>query len=122
MVCLIAAFFSGCDSGTKWKSGPYEVYWIDLPSDLTLGLSIGDGNAIGRVMPQVFAVGENDQWIVAARFPRGDRSKREYFYIEKAMDHSYLNADEIVKGPFTKAEFDSLKAKLSLPEFAVSFE
>jgi hypothetical protein len=43
----IWAFATGCYSGTKWKSGKYEVYWIDHSSDLTLGLELEDGDEMG---------------------------------------------------------------------------
>ena len=31
---IAVACLTGCDSGTKWKSGKYEVYWIDVSSYL----------------------------------------------------------------------------------------
>jgi hypothetical protein len=117
----ILAFATGCYSGTKWKSGKYEVYWIDHSSDLTLGLELEDGNSIGRVGPQVFAVGEDDKWIVAARHPSGDKSKKEFYYFSKAADHPHKNADEIVLGPFTGDEFNGHKARLSLPDWDKQF-
>jgi hypothetical protein len=117
IIVIVALFVIGCDSGSKWKSGKYKVYWIDLSSDLTLGLDLGNGSSIGRVMPQVFAVGEDDRWIVAARYPNGDKSKKEFFYFSKAADHPHRNADEIVLGPYTEDEFKSHKARLSLPDW-----
>lgn len=119
-ILVVISFFTfatGCDSGSKWKSGKYQVYWIDISSDLMLGLNLEDGNSIGRVGPQIFAVGEDDKWIVAARYPNGDRSKKEFFYFSKSADHPHKNADEIVLGPFTDDEFHKHKARLSLPDW-----
>lgn len=121
LLVISAMILTACDSGTKWKSGNYEVYWIDVSSDLTLGLDIGDGMAIGRVMPQVYAVGENDTWIVAARHPKGDNSTSEFFYFSKAEDHPHKNAEEIVHGPFTEVEFAKIKADLTLPDWSKRF-
>ncbi len=118
---LITAAVTGCDSGTVWKSGSYEVYWVDIPSDLTLGLDLGNGSAIGRVMPQVTAVGEDAQWIVAARHPDGDKTKTEYFYFSKTEDHPHKNAEDIVKGPFTEEAFKKESATLKLPAFTKRF-
>ena len=118
---IAAACFTGCDSGTVWKSGKYEVYWIETSSDLTLGYDLGGGGIIGRVEPQVFAVGEDDAWIVAARYPNGNKAKKEFFYFPKAQDHRYKNAAEIVLGPFTEAEFDKLKSDLALPDWSKRF-
>jgi len=121
LLVFVAACLTACDSGTKWKSGKYEVYWIDVSSDLTLGLELGDGAAIGRVMPQVYAVGEDDTWIVAARYPNGDKSKSEFFYFPKAQDHAHKNADEIVLGPFNEVEFAKIKSDLALPDWSKRF-
>ena len=121
LLVIWAVILTACDSGTKWKSGKYEVYWIDVSSDLTLGLDIGDGMAIGRVMPQVYAVGENDTWIVAARHPNGNKSTSEFFYFSKAEDHAHKNAEEIVHGPFTEVEFAKIKADLKLPDWSKRF-
>ena len=116
---ILTIVLSSCDSGTKWKSGAYEVYWIDV--DLILGLDVGDGVSIGRVMDQVSAVGEDDTWIVAERHPDGDESITEYYYWAKASDHPHMNADEVVLGSFSEAEFQLIKKRLKLPDFTARF-
>ena len=121
LLLLTASVLSGCDSGSKWKSGKYEVYWIDIPSDLTLGMDLGDGTAIGRVMPQVIAVGEDSKWIVAARHPQGDKSITEYYYFSKDADHPHKNADEIVQGPFTETQFKQKTSDHGLPPLTKHF-
>lgn len=118
---IVALLISSCDSGTEWESGDYEVYWIDVSSDLSLGRKLPDGNLIGRVNSQVFAVGEDERWIVAARYPNGDKANPEYFYFSKAMDGPYKNGNEVVLGPFTSKEFEELKRKLGLPEWSKRF-
>ena len=117
----VALLLSSCDSGTEWESGDYEVYWIDVSSDLRLGRKLPDGNTIGRVDPQVFAVGADERWIVAARYPNGDKAKPEYFYFSKATDGPYKNGDEVVLGPFTAKEFEELKKKHGLPDWLKRF-
>jgi hypothetical protein len=117
----IALVAIGCDSGTEWESGEYEVYWIDVSSDLTLGRKLPDGNSIGRVGPQVFAVGADDRWVVATRHPDGDKTKKEYYYFAKSMDGPYKNGEEVALGPFTEKEFADLRAKHGLPEFSKRF-
>lgn len=116
---LLSVFLCSCDSQTKWKSGSYSVSWLD--ADLVLWLDVDDGNAIGRVMHKVSAVGEDDTWIVAERHPKGDESITEYYYFSKADDHQHKNANEIVLGPFTKSAFDKLKRDLNLPDFSERF-
>lgn len=117
---LVSVFLLGCDSETKWESGKYQVYWIDISSDLKLGYDV-DGGIIQRVGPQVTAIGENERWIVAARHPDGDRSRTEYFYIPKAEDGPFKDMKEIVKGPFTGEEFNKEKVRLKLPAFSERF-
>ena len=121
LAVVIALLASSCDSGTEWESGDYEVYWIDMSSDLTLGRKLPDGNWIGRVGPQVFAVGADDRWIVAARYPDGDMANPEYFYFAKASDGPYKNGDEVVLGPFTAKQFEELKKEHGLPEWSKRF-
>ncbi|SKA96991.1 hypothetical protein SAMN02745166_02511 [Prosthecobacter debontii] len=118
---LILVCLTGCDSGEVWRSGSYSVYWIDISTDLTLGRNLGGGSSIGRVMPQVFAVGEDADWIVAARHPESDRFTDEFFYFAKAEDGPYKNADEVVKGPFTRAQFEQLRKELGLPGWTKEF-
>ena len=119
MMCLAVLSISGCDTSTEWKSGKYSVYWSDV--DLNLGIDAGDGVSIGRVMHRVCSVGENDKWIVAARHPGGDKTRKEFYYFSKAADHPFKNADEIVLGPFTESEFNRHRIRLSLPDFEKHF-
>ena len=118
---IFALVLSSCDSGVEWESGDYEVYWIDLPSELGLGRKLPDGNAIGRVEPQVFAVGEDKYWVVAGRYPDGDKSRPEFFYFAMADDSTYKNSEDVVLGPFTAEEFEKLKKQYSLPEWSKKF-
>lgn len=121
LTVLAVTHLVGCDSSVEWQSGDYEVYTIDGSIDRTLGLEIESGGRIGRVGPQVFAVGENKKWIVAGRYPDGDKTRKEFFYFAKAKDHPHKNADEIVLGPFSEADFDALKSKLKLPDWSKHF-
>lgn len=121
LMLLFAIALAGCDSGTKWRSGKYQVYWIDVSSDLTLGIDTGDGMLHARVMPQVGSVGEDSRWIVATRHPNGNKSAIEYYYFSKADDEPSKNADEIVQGPFTASEFEQKSRELSLPPLTRQF-
>lgn len=118
---VLSGVTCSCDSGTEWESGDYEVYWIDISSDLTLGRKIPGGNWIGRVEPQVFAVGSDERWIVAGRYPAGDRANPEFFYFAKDTDSQFKNGEDVVLGPFTAEEFDELKQRHGLPEWSKRF-
>lgn len=118
LTALAAIHLVSCDPSVEWQSGDYEIYTIDASNDQTLGLKIKDGGRIGRVAPQVFAVGEDKKWIVAGRYPDGDKTRKEFFYFAKAKDHPHKNADEIVLGPFNEADFSALKSELKLPDWS----
>ena len=116
---LMLSVLAGCNSSTKWKSGSYIVHRID--THLILSYDLGGGSSIGRVMHEVAAVGEDDEWIVAMRNPEGDRSVTEYYYFRKSADDRHLKAEDIVKGPFSKSEFEKIAADLGLPNFSRHF-
>jgi hypothetical protein len=118
---LISAMITGCDSGTIWKSGPYEVFWIDRPRELELGLRVDSSGILGLVPACVIAIGDNETWIVAATHPDGDTSKTAYWYLPKSDDHLDKSADEIVKGPLTLEQFQNQTTELNLPPLSKRF-
>lgn len=73
-------------------------------------------------MPQVFAVGEDAKWIVVGRYPNGDKSKEEFYYFAKADDGPYKETGEVVKGPFSSAQFEKLRQELGLPNWTKKFK
>lgn len=109
----IVLFSFGCDSRTEWRSGPYELYWIDNPKELQLGYRLDNGALIGRVSPIVDAVGENADWIVARRKDAG--GVHSYYLIPKALDDQHKNSSDIVEGPLDLSEFRRLECSKGLP-------
>lgn len=92
---------------TYWESGDY-VIWNSpgTPSCKTLYYDI-DGAGRGRVSC-VLKIGENDEFIIV----ESDNGKKEFWILEKKKDNSFLNAEEIMLGPYNQKEF--LKAKKEL--------
>ncbi|WP_078118496.1 hypothetical protein [Thiosocius teredinicola] len=120
-LALIAALaLSACDSGTEWSDPPYEVVWIDVESNRSLFFSLGDGGLLGRVDPEIIAVGSNDKYVVAKQQSPGATTTL-YYYIAKSNDGAKLNGHEITEGPFTVEEFEALSQKLGLPAFSRQF-
>ncbi|TLU66659.1 hypothetical protein FE810_03865 [Thalassotalea litorea] len=116
-VCLLLLFLMMIWSdSTLWEDDKYAVYVID--GQAHFGLKAGDDIYIGRFEPEIVAVGSNSEYVVIQRRIRGDIL---YFYINKAQDHGYLNADEIVYAGYQKDKFEQLKASHGLPEFSVFF-
>lgn len=119
LAALLAVVAAGCDAATDWSSDKYAVYWIDLQEDRMLGRKLDDGNFIGRVESTVFAVGEDDRWVVAAR--RDATGKEFFYYINKDLDTDFKNGADVVEGPFEKPEFEELSHKYDLPKFEKYF-
>lgn len=117
---VAVSVLAGCDAGDLWQSGPYTVYWINNSAEVQLGYE--QGGIIKRVGARIFAIGEDDRWIVAARYPEGDRRTEEYFYFAKAEDGPDKNADQVVKGPFTREKFEQLRQELGLPGWTEVFK
>ena len=63
---MVVCSLSGCglfDSGVEWRDGPYELLWIDLPSQLSLNYDIGrDGGSLKRVRPPNLVAAER-AWV-----------------------------------------------------------
>ncbi len=119
LLLFLAIFLSGCDSGTEWRDGKYEIIWIDA-SGLSLNLNVGEGGFVERVPPNIVAVGSNSQYIVVKQSNK-EFKEIAYFYLEKGKDNIYKNASEITKGPLSEAEFIELSKKLGLPKTTKEF-
>lgn len=117
---LAAIFVCGCspssssyDSGTLWQGGGYELVWIDDPSDVFLAYNLGGGSSREVIPPLVFAVGLNEQYLVAKQHPDGDQKTTNYFVVNIQKK----SPDEPALGPFTEEEFLQKSAELKLPSF-----
>ena len=119
LLLFLVIFLSGCDSGTEWRDGKYEIIWIDA-SGLSLNLNVGEGGFVERVPPNIVAVGSNSQYIVVKQSNK-EFKEIAYFYLEKGKDNIYKNASEITKGPLSEAEFIELSKKLGLPKTTKEF-
>lgn len=119
LLLFLVIFLSGCDSGTEWRDGKYEIIWIDA-SGLSLNLNVGEGGFVERVPPNIVAVGSNSQYIVVKQSNK-EFKEIAYFYLEKGKDNIYKNASEITKGRLSEAEFIELSKKLGLPKTTKEF-
>lgn len=119
LLLFLVIFLSGCDSGTEWRDGKYEIIWIDA-SGLSLNLNVSEGGFVERVPPNIVAVGSNSQYIVVKQSNK-EFKEIAYFYLEKDKDNIYKNASEITKGPLSEAEFIELSKKLGLPKTTKEF-
>jgi hypothetical protein len=119
VLAALALSLFGCnfDSGTPWRSGRYALKWIDTPDDVWLELQDSDGLSQVRVEPRVFAVGADQQWVVAKQHPGGDRTITNFFVVDAGRDTMRAQKSDVVHGPLTEAEFQELARQLHLPAF-----
>ena len=105
------------DSGTEWRGGPYELTWIDTGENVSISYSLGDGTAIDRIKPTVFAVGWDGRYLVAKQHPGNDRKVTNYYIIDSKKDGRLRSPSEVVDGPLSQVEFSRKAAMQGLPEF-----
>ena len=127
LAALVASLvFLGCDGfslDTYWRSGNYRLLAVDDLGQMSLVFPTGNGTGIGIVGPTVFAIGENEKFIVLKVHPSTDefggfdRSVTHYFVVERTASPHLADAEKGVRGPFTKAEFDKLAVTQSFPKF-----
>lgn len=110
------------DSGVPWKSGPFQLLWIDLPDQVTLSYDVGNGASIGLVDYTVYAVGSNAHHIVVKQHPSGEKSITNFYIVDLNSSALPLHPELAVTGPLTRDQFDE-RAKLNaLPRFTTVLE
>ena len=93
----------GC--GSEWENEKYYLAKTEeTPINLTLYHKIGDGGH-GRI-EFVNRLGISSPYIYA------EDKDGHYWYFDSSTDKEELNSNEIVKGPYTENEFNSIKSKL----------
>ena len=105
---LIIVTLLGCDSwfldGRK-ITGPYLLIAIDIREQMHIAYDLGDGTAIGRIDPVVYAVGWNEKYIFAKQHPQNNRSITNYYIIDMTKDEKYADPEKSVIGPLTKQDY-----------------
>ena len=110
------ALLAGCGFvHDEQLDGPYRLSAIDTDSEMSVCYDLGNGSCIGRISENVFAVGWNSSYLVAARHPHGDKSKAEYFYLVRALDSPLVDPSVTVRGPFDLLSFQQERQRLGLP-------
>jgi hypothetical protein len=120
-----ALLISGCslfDSGVEWRSGPYALTWIDLPNEVTLSYDMGRGAWSTLIGAQVFAVGANEQYVIAKQHPNGMKDITNYFIVEMRVGQSWAAMKDAVMGPLSEESFREKAATLKLPPFTKTLE
>ncbi|MVM41317.1 DUF3997 domain-containing protein [Spirosoma sp. HMF3257] len=125
---VICCFLSGCGGPVYEKklNGNYYLDAVDEDEDMAIGIQV-DEQGVGVIGATVFAVGQNDNFIVAKQHPRNppgviDKSTTNYFIIplqlkvSKSTDRNYF-------GPLQLEQFEKKKRELGIGdlEFTIVF-
>ncbi|SRR6266542_1485192 len=117
LVALSFVVFSSCFDlveCTYWHEGNYFVK--DNPADAsckTLYYDLGGNSGLGRIN-YASKIGSNTTYIIVESINKRKENKQEFWILNKDIDKPELNADEIVQGPFSLAEFNERKNQLKI--------
>ena len=119
----ISAIICGCGfDHDEQITGNYRLVAVDVMDQMSVGLSVKGGNAIGRINATVFAVGWDQRYIVAKQHPNNNRAVTNYYYLEMAKDSQHADPSASVTGPLTETEFKQRQVNLKLPDFTRTFK
>ena len=92
-----------------------ESYYLaatDISAQMSLYRRVDKSTGIARVEPTVFAVGWDTHHLIVKRHPNNDRSKTEYFILDRAKDASPLTDPSVsVTGPFSAEQFSDARRR-----------
>ena len=114
---LAIVFLSGCMDLSEKKYWKYKDYYIsDNPGNLskTLYINIEEGSGLGRV-EGITKVSVVDDFILCESITASETGEVSFWILNMQHDSKYLNASEVVKGPFSSTEFSSLLEELEKP-------
>ena len=95
---LIIVFILILTSCSRWKEGNYRVQEDEFSECQNLVFDISDRLNSMRV-ECIQKIGSNNNFIVILDIDAN------YWFIDKSKDNKYFNSNEIVEGPFLKAEY-----------------
>jgi hypothetical protein len=125
LTVIIVILFKGT---SKKLIGNYEVDYIDSKDNMSIYYNDPQWGGLGVVNPTVFAVGYNDDFIIAKQHPnvdfKIDRGTTNYFIIPLKSTISESPEDNKI-GPLTESSFLEKRKQLGIPStlnFTIVFE
>ena len=116
-------FFIGCISDGSYDevlTSKYSLIGIDGKNNMTISYNDGEG-FIGVINATVFAVGVDNDYIIAKQHPRAEwpkvpNKKITYYYIIPLKIKMTVLPNKNVIGPLTKNEFIAKRMDLGISE------
>jgi len=121
---LVLFFFTGCfpfSAHDERLVGKFSLSATDIDSDMSLCYGVSSGGRIGIVDATVFAVGFNNDYVIAKQHPKGqrdepDKSITNYYIVPIKMDTTIFVVKDNVIGPLTEEEFVAKRKELDIPD------
>ncbi len=116
-ICVSGCFGQLSDSSSDRITGKYVVIWVNLPENQSISEQWSSSGSSQVVPEYVFAVGHNDDFIVAKQHPVSgdyeiDTKTTNYFIVD--MKRNVLTKGSNVFGPLKINQFDSLRKILQI--------
>jgi hypothetical protein len=125
IVCLMVFAVASGVHGWEYEkrlTGDYSIIAVNDRRDMNVSKMLPSGDAVGVIPKTVFAVGWNDDFIIAKRHaPPGHPSS---LIGHATLFHILRVSDGATWGPFSQEQFEAERVKLGLPQdlrFTVSF-
>lgn len=103
----------------KRLNGGYYISAIDIKQNMLIGFKDGK-YGIGIISPTVFAVGQNEEFIIVKQHPKNllDSYYRDttYYFIIPLKDKISESAEKNLIGPMSKIEFDKKRREFEIPD------
>lgn len=116
---LYMVFLQGCIGSAydKKLNGQYYLSAIDVKEDMIIGYQDGD-YGIGVIKEVVFAVGQNDRFIIAKQHPKDssyniNKGVTNYFIIP-FKEKIAKSVEKNIYGPLTMEEFEQKREDLNI--------
>lgn len=125
IIFLLSLLLQGCSDGFVHKEqivGNYYLTALELKQGMTLSYNISNKKDvfIGVVNPTVFALGNNDNFIIVKQHPEKSAYKSDNtltnYYIIPLKEPIIKSPEKNVIGPMTKEEFEEMRVELEMPE------
>lgn len=94
--------------------GPYRLVAVDTTDQLRVCYEV-DSGCVGRTPEPVSGYGFNDRWISVL-------VSGQYYVIDRKADSEFAEPGEVVSGPYSAAEFDTLLRERNLPSISARLD
>jgi hypothetical protein len=104
-------------------NGGYYISALDLSEEMHIGYNDSQYGGIGVIEATVYAVGQNEDYIIVKQHPKSDQKTTHYFIIPLKTKISQ-SVEKNFFGPLTFNEFNTKKRELNIYgiDFSIIFE